>query len=139
MPQAQAEQSALEVAAGLLRDADRVLVCQRSERGAHPGRWEFPGGKLEAGETARACLVRELKEELSIDAEIGDLLQVVDFEYPAGPRVRIQFFAVPAWRGAIENRVFARIVWQPLSRLLELDFLQADLPLVARLAGQRGG
>jgi len=139
MPQAQAERSTLEVAAGLLRDADRVLVCQRSERGAHPGRWEFPGGKLEAGETAHACLVRELKEELSIDAEIGELLQVIEFEYPAGPRVRIQFFAVPTWRGAVENRVFARIVWQPLSRLPELDFLQADLPLVARLAAEGGG
>lgn len=127
---------AIEVAAGLLRDGELVLVCQRSARGSHPLRWEFPGGKLEAGESAEACLARELREELDIEASIGMRLASVEHRYPDGPHVRVHFHAVTGHRGTICNRVFERIAWHPHTRLDELDFLDADRPLITLLRRQ---
>jgi 8-oxo-dGTP diphosphatase len=126
----------IEVAAGLLRDGELILVCQRRATGVHPLRWEFPGGKLEPGESPDSCLERELHEELAIRATIGARLASVEHRYPQGPHVRVHFFAVPSHRGTIENKVFERITWRPLERLCELDFLDADRPLLAILRRQ---
>src|SRR3954469_10981111 len=113
----------IEVAAGLLRDGELILVCQRHANAAHPLRWEFPGGKVEPGESPDGCLERELYEELAIQATVGARLASVEHQYPDGAHVRVHFFAVAAHRGTIENRVFERIEWRPLGRLDELDFL----------------
>jgi len=123
----------IEVAAGLLRDADLVLVCQRLATAVHPLRWEFPGGKIEPGESPESCLQRELSEELGIDATIGVRLASVEYAYPSGPHVRVHFYEVASHRGTVTNRVFERIDWRPVGRLSELDFLDADRPLVELL------
>ncbi|MEW6273360.1 MAG: (deoxy)nucleoside triphosphate pyrophosphohydrolase [Thermodesulfobacteriota bacterium] len=124
----------MEVAAGLLRDGDLVLACQRlASARAHPLQWEFPGGKLEPGESPQACLERELVEELGIHATVGARLATVEHVYPSGPHVRVHFFAIASHRGTIENRVFERIRWLPVARLCELDFLAADRPLIELL------
>lgn len=136
MPQPFSEARRIEVAAGLLRRGDLVLVCQRIATGSHPLRWEFPGGKLEDGESATSCLVRELREELGIEATVGAHLASVEHRYPDGPHVRVHFYAIDAHSGTIENRVFERIVWQPRARLDELDFLDADRPLISILRRQ---
>ena len=128
--------AAIEVAAGLLRDGELILVCQRRATAVHPLRWEFPGGKLERGESADACLQRELHEELGIDATVGARIASIEHRYPDGPHVRVHFFAVASHRGTIENKVFERIEWRELGRLSELDFLDADRPLVALLRRQ---
>ena len=124
---------ALEVAAGLLRDGDLVLVCQRLASAAHPLRWEFPGGKLEPGESPETCLERELREELAIDVVVGARIASVEHRYPDGPHVRVHFFEIARHRGTIENRVFERIEWRAIGRLDELDFLDADRPLITVL------
>jgi 8-oxo-dGTP diphosphatase len=127
----------VEVAAGLLRNGDLVLVCQRRAGAtAHPLQWEFPGGKLEPGESPQACLERELAEELGIRATIGARIASVEHAYPGGLHVRVHFFAVATHRGTIDNRVFERIRWLPVSRLCELDFLAADRPLIELLRRQ---
>ena len=126
----------IEVAAGLLRDGELILVCQRRATAVHPLRWEFPGGKLEPGESPDSCLERELHEELAIHATVGARLASVEHRYPQGPHVRVHFFAIASHRGTIENRVFERIEWRPLARLDELDFLDADRPLLALLRRQ---
>lgn len=136
MPRPSSEGRRIEVAAGLLRDGDLVLVCQRIATGSHPLRWEFPGGKLEVGESPEACLERELHEELGIRATIGTRLASVEHRYPEGPHVRVHFHAVDAHTGTIENRVFERIAWHPRTRLDELDFLDADRPLISLLRRQ---
>lgn len=123
----------IEVAAGLLRDGDRILVCQRLATAVHPLRWEFPGGKLEPGESPDACLERELREELGIDATIGARLASVEYVYADGPHVRVHFFEIASHRGVVTNRVFERIDWREIGRLSELDFLDADRPLVELL------
>ena len=70
------------VVAGLLFQMDQVLICQRPELDAFPGKWEFPGGKTEAGENLQSALSRELQEELGIVAEIGEEIWRVEYQYP---------------------------------------------------------
>ena len=122
----------LTVTAGILVDGARVLVCQRRADQAHPLKWEFPGGKLEAGEALAECLRRELREELGIEAAVGAELWRTEHAYTERT-VALHFFRVAAWRGEIRNLVFAAIRWMPAGALHELDFLDADRELVRRL------
>jgi 8-oxo-dGTP diphosphatase len=125
---------AVQVAAGLLLRGRTVLACQRPLDQRHPGKWEFPGGKREAGETPVECLRRELHEELGIEAEIGSLVWSTEHTYAGREPVALTFFAVPSFRGRLRNRVFADIRWVPITALPALDFLDADRELVDRLA-----
>jgi mutator protein MutT len=70
----------VEVVAAVIERDGMVLICQRKDRGKHALKWEFPGGKVEPGEGYRAALVRELTEELGIDAVIGDEIERYDFQ-----------------------------------------------------------
>jgi 8-oxo-dGTP diphosphatase len=125
---------AVQVAAGLLVRGRTVLACQRPPDQQHPGKWEFPGGKREPGETLAECLRRELHEELDIDAEIGAQVWSTEHTYAGREPVALTFFAVPAFRGTLRNRVFADIRWVEITALPELDFLDADRDLIERLA-----
>lgn len=122
------------VSAALILRGDNILICQR--RGGQPMefKWEFPGGKIEAGETARQALARELEEELGIHAEIGPHVTAVRHIYRHGGAVDLQFFAVHNFRGELENRVFNDFRWVPLKDLPTYDFLAADRGLIHDLA-----
>jgi 8-oxo-dGTP diphosphatase len=124
----------VEVAAGLLLRGREVLACQRAADQSHPGKWEFPGGKLEPGETAAECLRRELQEELGIEAEVGEEVWRTEHRYGNAEPVRLIFLTVPTFRGTLDNRVFAEIRWVALADLAQLDFLEADSGLIERLA-----
>jgi mutator protein MutT len=126
--------AAVEVAAGLLTRDGAILACQRPPGGRHPGKWEFPGGKREAGESMEECLRRELREELGIEAEVGELVWQTEHAYPDGAPIALSFFAVRRFRGVPVNRAFAAIRWVDVAALAALDFLQADRELVERLA-----
>ena len=122
------------VVAALLGEQGRLLICQRSPEGDFPNQWEFPGGKIESGEDPQAALRRELFEELGIIAEIGEEVWRTEHQYPGHPPVRLLFFAVRRYSGAVENRVFQQVRWAALPDLVCYDFLEADRPLVERLA-----
>jgi 8-oxo-dGTP diphosphatase len=124
----------IEVSAGIIVDAGRVLVCRRRSDQPHPSQWEFPGGKREPGESMPECLRRELREELGIEAEVGAEVWRTDYVYPGRALVRLVFFLVVAYRGTIENRVFAEARWAAVDALAQLDFLEADRELIERLA-----
>jgi 8-oxo-dGTP diphosphatase len=123
----------VEVSAGIIGLAGRILVCQRRPDEPHGLKWEFPGGKREPGESMEVCLRRELREELGIDAEVGAEVWRTEHVYPGRVPVALVFFRVPAYRGALENRVFAEVRWVAVDELAALDFLEADRELIARL------
>ncbi|MBV8551398.1 MAG: (deoxy)nucleoside triphosphate pyrophosphohydrolase [Acidobacteriaceae bacterium] len=126
--------SPLLVAAGIIQRAGQVLVGQRRRSDRHPFKWEFPGGKVEHGESPQQALVRELREELQIDARIGSELARYEHDYPGGSRVHLLFFAVTEFTGDPSPRVFEQICWVDLHSLTGLDFLEGDIDFVRRLA-----
>jgi 8-oxo-dGTP diphosphatase len=121
------------VTAGVLTEMDRVLVCQRRAGSRFPLKWEFPGGKVEDGESPPACLQRELREELAIEAEVGPEIHRTEYRYPNGFAVRLLFFRILRYTGTPTNQAFERIEWVPCADLAGYDFLEADRELVERM------
>jgi 8-oxo-dGTP diphosphatase len=119
------------VAAGILERDGRILVCRRRADQNHAFKWEFPGGKVEPNETTSAALVRELSEELGIQARCGPEVMRYEFAYPGKRPLLLVFYAVTEWAGEIENRIFDRIEWIEPLRLGEFDFLEGDEQLIA--------
>jgi 8-oxo-dGTP diphosphatase len=122
------------VSAALIVRGDDILICQRRRGQPMEFKWEFPGGKIEAGETAEQALARELEEELGINAEIGVHVIGVRHTYRHGGAVDLQFFAVHNFQGELQNRVFNDFRWVPLKDLPGYDFLAADRGLIQDLA-----
>jgi len=127
------KQVRLVVAALILRE-DRVLVCQRRPDQPMALKWEFPGGKIEAGESPEQALKRELEEELGIDATIGERIIQLRHTYRSGGAVDLQFFAVRNFAGELTNRIFHDLRWCQLKDLPSYDFLAADRSLIRDLA-----
>ena len=122
------------VSAGIIYRNGKVLLGQRRGVDRHPFKWEFPGGKVEPGETPQQALVRELREELQIEATVGTELARYEHEYPGGSRVHLLFFAIPKFLGEPTGRVFEQIQWVDLPSLPQFDFLDGDFDFVKRLA-----
>ncbi len=125
------------VAAILLRE-DRVLICQRTADQPFALQWEFPGGKVEAGEEPVAALERELHEELGIRAVIGAKIATVRHRYKQETRdeelaVELHFFLVREYSGEIENRIFRQVRWEERAALDAESFLEADRDVVRQL------
>jgi 8-oxo-dGTP diphosphatase len=127
----------IEVAAALIRDsAGRYLITQR-RRGSHlEGLWEFPGGKLEAGESPVRALRRELTEELGATFEVGKLVETVRWEYP-DRTVILHFYDCRVESGVIEPREGQAMLWVEPERLGGYAFPPADRALIERLAARR--
>ncbi len=75
----------LLVTAAILRDAGKVLITRRPEGRPYAGMWEFPGGKMDGGETPQDCLRREIVEELDLRIEVGSIFEAVYYRYEVGP------------------------------------------------------
>jgi 8-oxo-dGTP diphosphatase len=128
------------VVAGLLRRDGLVLITQRKTGSSHALKWEFPGGKVEPGETPRQALRRELREELDIGAEIGGEVERYSFGYPGKRPIQLIFFWIDRWQGEPVNRVFENIQWVRPPELASYDFLEGDRDFVLRVAaGERDG
>jgi mutator protein MutT len=126
----------IEVAAALIRDVQgRYLITQR-RRGSHlAGLWEFPGGKLEQGETPAVCLRRELTEELSATFSVGRLVDTVRWEYP-DRTVVIHFYDCRLESGVIAPREEQRMEWVTAHDLPAYEFPPADRTLIERLGAR---
>lgn len=124
----------LLVSAGIIHRNGKILVGQRRRNDRHPLKWEFPGGKVEFGESPQQALVRELREELQIEAQVGSELARYEHDYRTGNRVHLLFFAIRQYAGEPCARVFEQICWIELHSLPSLDFLDGDLDFVKRLA-----
>jgi 8-oxo-dGTP diphosphatase len=123
----------IQVTAGVLVRGDTVLVCQRRPGGHHPRKWEFPGGKVEAGESLEEALRRELREELGIDAQVGRVLWHTQHHYRGRAPITLTFFAIAQYTGTLANCCFAAIRWAPVGMLHEIDFLAADREFIGQL------
>jgi 8-oxo-dGTP diphosphatase len=123
-----------QVVAALIRRDGKLLVCQRTKYQTMPLKWEFPGGKIEPGEGPHAALIRELDEELGIQATIGREVACIRHQYRSGTSVELHFFLVEEFEGELENRIFRDVQWAAPAELTNFDFLEADLELVRNLA-----
>lgn len=123
----------IHVVAAVITDArGRILLNRRTGNSDMAGLWEFPGGKREPGETSEQALVRELHEELGIDAQIGEWLMEVPQLYP-DKRLRLEVRMVRDWKGSARGREGQAITWVTPDKLSRYSMPPADLPVVAAL------
>lgn len=122
------------VAAALIDNNRNILVQRRPEGKAMSGLWEFPGGKVEAGETPAAALVRELDEELGITVSETALHPTVFSSEPLGQQhLILLLFTCDEWRGSVQNLEASALKWLPVAELGQLSMPPADGPLVDQL------
>ena len=124
----------VEVVAAVITRDGTILIGQRKRTGRHPLKWEFPGGKVEPGEDPRAALARELREELNLEAVIGEEMDAYEVGYGDGFRILLRFYRVTQFHGEPRNLDFEQIVWEKPERLPEYDFLEGDVTFIAKLA-----
>ncbi len=123
----------IHVVAGVITDArGRILLNRRTENSDMAGLWEFPGGKREPGETSEQALVRELREELGIEAEVGEWIIDVPQLYP-DKRLRLEVRRIRSWKGSPRGREGQAITWVAPDKLSRYSMPPADLPVVAAL------
>jgi 8-oxo-dGTP diphosphatase len=123
----------IHVMAAVISDArGRILLARRTEGRDLAGRWEFPGGKQEPGETPEDALVRELREELGIEARVGDHLISVPQQYP-DKRLCLEVRQLTGWTGTPRGHEGQALAWVAPDKLMRYDMPPADRPVVAAL------
>jgi len=125
------------VAAVIERPDRRLLIGQRRSHDTSPLKWEFPGGKVEAGESEEHALARELREELGAILRRSVLIGSIEYEYPNRGPLKISFFAAEIEHGELRPSAFQQIAWALPRELADYDFLPANARLVAELATGR--
>jgi 8-oxo-dGTP diphosphatase len=124
------------VVAGIISRDSRLLICQRKRDGSSPLKWEFPGGKVDRGESLETALIRELSEELGIRATIGREIWRTSFQYPGKPEPLIVVFNLADAGSQIpkmDPESFEQIAWVRPADLAGYDFLPANAELIGQL------
>jgi 8-oxo-dGTP diphosphatase len=116
----------VQVVAAVLQNDGKILIGQRMPRQSHPLKWEFPGGKVEPGESPEQALARELEEELGISGAAGEVMTRYPFTYLGKDPIELIFFRVRHFSGEPQNLNFHDLRWQPKFQLAELDFVEGD-------------
>ena len=116
----------IQVVAAIIEREGRILIGQRQPEQSHPLLWEFPGGKVEPGESPEQALTRELDEELAIRGARGEEILRYDYEYPGKPAITLIFFRVTAYEGDPQNLIYREMRWEARARLAAFDFVAGD-------------
>lgn len=128
----------LQVAVGIIRNASQdICLAQRSSSSHMANMWEFPGGKIEAEESAADALRRELLEEVGIEVTSATPFDIADHTYQ-DLRVTLHFFIVDGWNGEPYGREGQPMRWVPQAQLVADEFPPANVPIVARLLAEAG-
>jgi 8-oxo-dGTP diphosphatase len=129
-----------QVAVGIILQKGRVLACQRKADGRYPLKWEFPGGKVEDGETHEQAMTRELHEELSITVDEFERFFQQDWVYPGSVSGQntsgafsVTYFLVTSFSGEPLNRAFEQIRWVRPAELRSMDILDGNVEAVKKL------
>ena len=128
------ERKTIRVVAAIIRDGDKIFATQRGH-GEFKGGWEFPGGKIEAGETPEEALIREVREELDTEIAVGELVETVEYDYPAFHLSMDCFWAeVVLGELALKEHTAARCLTK--EELGSVEWLPADVGVVGKLRGK---
>lgn len=122
----------LRAVAGVIQRGDRYLIGQRLPDDKYGGLWEFPGGKIEPGESDQQCLERELMEELGVETDIGPLVCTVQ----PSQRFHLTVHRASITSGELELREHSELRWVTLDEMPEFDMLPADCPVIDVLAAE---
>lgn len=123
----------MKIAAAIIIDHQKILICRRADFGSCANLWEFPGGKLENGETLRDCALRECEEELEITLELGEVFAVSTYRYP-DREVELTFFLARIIQGEPVKNVHQAFCWVSPDELPSYPFCPADEEVVQRLS-----
>jgi mutator protein MutT len=122
----------IDVVAAIIRRAGEILITQRLDRAHLGGMWEFPGGKVESGETLESALQREIREELGVKIRVDTLFFTIDHDYPT-KSVRLHFFNCTLIEGEPQPLDVADLRWVEPDALVHFQFPPADADLIVRL------
>ena len=123
----------IEVTAGLIYKNGKFLIGKRLPTKIYPNQWEFPGGKIESGESGAECLRREIKEEFDVAIKVLKPFYQWDFRYPDGKEFRFYSYWCEVIKGEPKLLAHAEICWVEKERLRDMDFLDAYRVLVEQL------
>lgn len=130
------ERKTIRVVAAIIRDGDKIFATQRG-RGEFKGGWEFPGGKIEVGETPEEALVREVREELDTEIKVGELVETVEYDYPTF-HLSMDCFWAEVVSGDFVLKEHEAAKWLVKDELGSVEWLPADVGLIERLREMLG-
>ncbi len=121
----------VRVVAAVIRKEGRIFATQRGY-GEFKDGWEFPGGKIEPGETPQQALVREIREELDTEIRVGELIETIEYDYPAF-HLSMDCFWCEIVEGSLELREHEAARWLDRESLYSVDWLPADIGLIGKI------
>ncbi len=122
----------IQVVAAIIKDKDKILATQRGY-GEFAGGWEFPGGKVEPGESDKVALVREIKEELEVEIEVGEFVHTVEYDYP-NFHLSMNCYFANVVSGEIVLTEHQSAKWLMRETLMSVEWLPADVSLIELLS-----
>ncbi len=122
----------IEVAAAIIIKNNKILIARKKDNQYFRDKWEFPGGKIEKGETPEECLQREVKEEFDITVRIDSFFMESKFQYPH-MKIHLLTYLAYIQSGTLKANEHEEYQWVSIGELDDFDFLEADKPIIARL------